>query len=36
MQNKVRFLGLDVRADTIAIAVAEPDDEVRSLTWNRL
>jgi len=31
MQNKVRFLGLDVHADTIAVAVAEPDGEVRSL-----
>src|ERR1700730_8783716 len=29
--KKVRFLGLDVHADTIAIAVAEPDGEVRSL-----
>src|SRR5216683_7196392 len=28
---KVRFLGLDVHADTIAIAVAEPEGEVRSL-----
>lgn len=27
----VRFLGLDVHADTIAAAVAEPDAEVRSL-----
>ena len=31
MQNKVRFLGLDVHADTIAVAIAEPDGEVRSL-----
>ena len=31
MQNKVRFLGLDVHGDTIAVAVAEPDGEVRSL-----
>lgn len=31
MKDKVRFLGLDVHADTIAVAVAEPDGEVRSL-----
>jgi transposase len=30
MQKKVRFLGLDVHAETIAVAVAEPDGEVRS------
>ena len=29
--TKVRFIGLDVHADTIAVAVAEPDGEVRSL-----
>jgi transposase len=29
--SKVRFLGLDVHADTIAVALAEPDGEVRSL-----
>lgn len=29
--KKVRFLGLDLHADTIAVAVAEPDGEVRSL-----
>jgi transposase len=29
--TKLRFLGLDVHAETIAIAVAEPDGEVRSL-----
>jgi transposase len=29
--SKVRFLGLDVHADTIAAAVAEPDGEVRPL-----
>ena len=29
--KKVRFSGLDVHADTIAVAVAEPDGEVRSL-----
>jgi len=31
MKEKVRFLGLDVHAETIAVAVAEPDGEVRSL-----
>ncbi len=30
MKN-VRFVGLDVHAETIAVAVAEPDGEVRSL-----
>ena len=29
--SKIRFVGLDVHADTIAAAVAEPDGEVRSL-----
>jgi len=29
--SRVRFLGLDVHADTIAVAVAEPDGEVRAL-----
>jgi transposase len=29
--TKVRFVGLDVHAETIAVAVAEPDGEVRSL-----
>ena len=29
--SKIRFLGLDVHADTIAVSVAEPDGEVRSL-----
>lgn len=29
--SKVRFLGLDVHADTIAVAIAEPDGEVRPL-----
>ena len=29
--KKVRFLGLDVHAETIAVAMAEPDGEVRSL-----
>jgi len=29
--SKIRFIGLDVHADTIAIAVAEPSGEVRSL-----
>ena len=31
MKGKVRFLGLDVHAETISVAVAEPDGEVRSL-----
>ena len=31
MKAKVRFLGLDVHAATIAVAVAEPDGSVRSL-----
>ena len=29
--SKVRFIGLDVHAETIAVAVAEPQGEVRSL-----
>jgi transposase len=29
--SKIRFLGLDVHAATIAIAVAEPNGEVRSV-----
>jgi len=29
--SKVRFVGLDVHAETIAFAVAESGDEVRSL-----
>ena len=29
--KKVRFIGLDVHADTIAVAVAEPSGEVRSV-----
>src|SRR6266699_830036 len=29
--SKMRFVGLDVHADTIAVAVAEPDGEVRAL-----
>jgi transposase len=29
--QKVRWIGLDVHADTIAVAVAEPDGEVRAL-----
>lgn len=29
--SKVRHLGLDVHAETIAVAVAEPSGEVRSL-----
>ena len=28
--SKIRFVGLDVHADTIAVAVAEPEGEVRS------
>src|SRR6202167_6243868 len=31
MREKLRFLGLDVHAETIAVVVAEPDGEVRSL-----
>ena len=31
MRETLRFLGLDVHAETIAVAVAEPDGEVRSL-----
>ncbi len=31
MKKNVRFLGLDVHAETIAVAIAEPDGEVRSL-----
>jgi transposase len=29
--SKIRFVGLDVHADTIAVAVAEPDGKIRSL-----
>ena len=29
--SKMRFIGLDVHADTIAVSVAEPDGEVRPL-----
>jgi len=29
--TKLRFIGLDVHADTIAVAIAEPDGEIRSL-----
>jgi len=29
--TKIRFIGLDVHAETIAVAVAEKDGEVRSL-----
>jgi hypothetical protein len=28
--SKIRFVGLDVHADTIAVAVAEPNGEVHS------
>jgi transposase len=31
MKENLRFLGLDVHAETIAVAIAEPDGEVRSL-----
>jgi transposase len=31
MREKLRFLGLDVHAETIAAAIAEPDGEMRSL-----
>jgi hypothetical protein len=31
MREKLRFLGMDVHAETIAVAVAEPGGEVRSL-----
>jgi transposase len=31
MKEKLRFLGLDVHAETIAVAIAESDGEVRSL-----
>jgi transposase len=31
MREKLRFLGLDVHAETIAVAIAEPNGEVRSL-----
>jgi len=31
MKENVRFLGLDVHAETIAVAIAEPDGSVRSL-----
>jgi transposase len=31
MKEKVRFLGLDVHAETITVAIAEPDGSVRNL-----
>ena len=31
MKEKLRFVGMDVHAETIAAAIAEPDGEVRSL-----
>jgi hypothetical protein len=31
MKETVRFLGLDVHVETISVAVAEPDGEIRSL-----
>lgn len=30
--SSIRFAGLDVHADTIAVAVAEPGEEVRTLS----
>jgi transposase len=30
MKEKLRFLGFDVHAETISVAIAEPDGEVRS------
>jgi hypothetical protein len=40
MKEKLRFLGMDVHAETIAAAIAEPDGEVRVLArfltgWSR-
>ena len=29
--SKVRFIGLDVHAETIAVAIAEPTGDVRSV-----
>ena len=31
MREKLRFLGMDVHAETIAVAIAEPNGEVRSV-----
>ena len=31
MREKLRFLGLDVHAETIAVAIAEPDGDLHSL-----
>lgn len=31
MQEKVRFLGVDVHAETIAVAIAESEGEVRKV-----
>ena len=31
MKEKVRFLGLDVHAETIAVAIAEPNGDVLGL-----
>ncbi len=31
MQEKLRFLGLDVHAETIAVAIAEPDGRDEAL-----
>jgi len=33
MREKLRFLGLDVHAETIAVAIAEPDGEFA--VWER-
>ena len=33
MQNKVRFIGLDVHKETIMIAVAEPNGVRGSVNW---
>lgn len=35
MKEKVRFLGLDVHAETITVAVAEPNRMVRYEVWER-
>jgi hypothetical protein len=34
--SKIRFVGLDVHADTIAVAVAEPGQEIRSISKMQL
>jgi len=35
MKDKVRFLGLDVHAETIAVAIAEPDGERSEQIYRR-